>query len=513
MAVSGAPALTSGAKAGQSDQKCIHPLSRFRPALRGAVWPQSAGHSLAGRQGAAVNRGEPISTLIQRVQPVDGIYVLTGVQRRTDRKNNPFWDFFLKDSSGSVNGKIWATRGRLTPETLESDIYAHVVGRSGSYNNTPQVTVDSVTPLTPEEIAGLDEADFVAPSPYDGRAAYEELMALAEREFTYEPWKNIVRSFFADGDNAALFMRASAATSMHHAGSGGLAVHTLGVFRVCQAEADVYPDMDRQILLAGALFHDIGKMREMKSTVFETTYTPEGNLMGHLVLGCFMLEPYCRAAGLPDALREHFFHLILSHHGRIDFGAVKLPQSREALALSTADYLDSHMNMMDLHLKDVPTGQCSYVKGLDAGLYHPERTPGGSSDRVPSGAGGAPGVRGSEENAGFEQAPASASVKNSGDAGVLSAAENVPSSEAGPQDIPDDWVECPPEEIPFDEAMPEDFVMAPEPTPDCHTEEVEKNGGSAPEKPEREETAGEGRRKLRKHTRVQQGSLLNLGEK
>lgn len=460
-----------------------------------------------------MNRGEPISTLIQRVQPVDGIYVLTGVQRRTDRKNNPFWDFFLKDSSGSVNGKIWATRGRLTPETLESDIYAHVVGRSGSYNNTPQVTVDSVTPLTPEEIAGLDEADFVAPSPYDGRAAYEELMALAEREFTYEPWKNIVRSFFADGDNAALFMRASAATSMHHAGSGGLAVHTLGVFRVCQAEADVYPDMDRQILLAGALFHDIGKMREMKSTVFETTYTPEGNLMGHLVLGCFMLEPYCRAAGLPDALREHFFHLILSHHGRIDFGAVKLPQSREALALSTADYLDSHMNMMDLHLKDVPTGQCSYVKGLDAGLYHPERTPGGSSDRVPSGAGGAPGVRGSEENAGFEQAPASASVKNSGDAGVLSAAENVPSSEAGPQDIPDDWVECPPEEIPFDEAMPEDFVMAPEPTPDCHTEEVEKNGGSAPEKPEREETAGEGRRKLRKHTRVQQGSLLNLGEK
>ena len=255
-----------------------------------------------------MNRGDSISALIQREQPVDGVYALTGVQKRLDKKSNPYWDLVLKDRSGSVAAKIWMTRGRLVPESLDNDIFAHVVGRVEFFNGMPQVKISGVTPLTPGEIAGMDISEFLPPSPYDGRGAYGELMSLADREFTYAPWKNLVKGFFGEEGNATLFMNASAATAMHHAGAGGLAVHTLGVFRACQAEADLYPDIDRQILLAGALFHDIGKMREMRSTAFETTYTPEGNLMGHLTLGVLMLEPYCRKAGLPDpqSLLAHF---------------------------------------------------------------------------------------------------------------------------------------------------------------------------------------------------------------
>ena len=329
-------------------------------------------------------------------------------------------------------------------------------------------------------------------------------MALADREFTYAPWKNLVKGFFGEDGNATLFMNASAATAMHHAGAGGLAVHTLGVFRACQAEADLYPDIDRQILLAGALFHDIGKMREMRSTAFETTYTPEGNLMGHLTLGVLMLEPYCRKAGLPDPLREHFFHLILSHHGHIEYGAVKPPQSREALALFAADYLDSHMNMMTSHLKEIPVGQCAFVKGLGAGLYHPERTPGTDPEPEPPEQSDAPGARGSEESADFRVAPASAAVKSSGDAGVAD-------DGAGPIDIPDDWVECPPEEIPFDEALPEDFVTEKAVSPECHTREVKEEKFPASEKPARETAGDGGRKKPHRHVRVEQCSLLNFG--
>lgn len=226
--------------------------------------------------------------------------------------------------------------------------------------------------------------------------------------------------------------------------------------------------------------------------------------MGHLTLGVLMLEPYCRKAGLPDPLREHFFHLILSHHGHIEYGAVKPPQSREALALFAADYLDSHMNMMDSHLKEIPTGQCAFVRGLEAGLYHPERTPGTDSEPESTDQNDDPGARGSEESADFRVTPASVAVKSSGDAGVTDEG-------AGPIDIPDDWVECPPEEVPFDEALPEAFVTEQAMSPECHTREVKEEKFPVPEKPARE-TAGEGgRKKTHRHARVEQCSLLNFG--
>ena len=130
-------------------------------------------------------RDSSISALIQREQPVDGVYALTGVQKRLDKKSNPYWDLVLKDRSGSVAAKIWMTRGRLVPESLDNDIFAHVVGRVEFFNGMPQVKISGVTPLTPGEIAGMDISEFLPPSPYDGRGAYGELMSLADREFTY----------------------------------------------------------------------------------------------------------------------------------------------------------------------------------------------------------------------------------------------------------------------------------------------------------------------------------------
>lgn len=132
----------------------------------------------------------------------------------------------------------------------------------------------------------MDISEFLPPSPYDGRGAYGELMSLADREFTYAPWKNLVKGFFGEEGNATLFMNASAATAMHHAGAGGLAVHTLGVFRACRAEADLYPDIDRQILLAGALFHDIGKMPGDAEHCFRDNVYPGGQSHGAPHAGC-----------------------------------------------------------------------------------------------------------------------------------------------------------------------------------------------------------------------------------
>ena len=140
----------------------------------------------------------------------------------------------------------------------------------------------------------------------------------------------------------ASFRVCPAAKGVHHAYVGGLLEHTLSVFRLCRRIADQYPELDRQALLAGALFHDFGKIREFSGGL-ANDYTDEGRLLGHLMLGVEMLAPYLAKSGLDEGLQRHLKHLILSHHGELQFGAVRQPHTAEALALHYADNLDAKM--------------------------------------------------------------------------------------------------------------------------------------------------------------------------
>lgn len=256
-------------------------------------------------------------------------------------RNGPYWRLTLTDASGGVEAKIWhplsADFADIAPGSL---VWAE--GRAELFRDQVQLVVERMRFLSPAEQAALDEAAFLPSSPYPLDGMMDELLALCREEFHHGPWRKLVLDFFADEGLRADFRICPAAKGIHHAYAGGLLEHTLSVFRLCRSLADLYEELDRQVLLAGALFHDMGKIREFSGGL-ANDYTDEGRLLGHIMLGVAMLEPFLVRSGLSGALQMHLKHLILSHHGELEYGAVRLPQTAEALTLHYADNLDAKL--------------------------------------------------------------------------------------------------------------------------------------------------------------------------
>ena len=206
-----------------------------------------------------------------------------------------------------------------------------------------------------------------------------ELHDLIGKEFVHKPWRKFVQGVFRDAELAAAFRVCPAAKSVHHAYVGGLLEHSLGVFKLCRRLADQYAELDRQTLLAGAIFHDIGKIREFSGGLVND-YTDEGRLIGHLELGIEMLAPFWQKAGLEEGLVRHLKHLILSHHGEPAFGAVRLPQTAEALVLHYADNIDAKMAQCRglFAALEAEEGWTPYQATLSRALFRGPRTPQGS---------------------------------------------------------------------------------------------------------------------------------------
>ena len=291
-------------------------------------------------------------------------------------RNGPYWRLTLADASGALEAKIGhplsAAFNAIPVGTL---VWAE--GRAGLYRDQVQLSVEQLRLLTPEECAAVDQAALLPASPYPLDDMLDQLTNLCKAEFVYPAWRKLALGFLHHADLRARFRVCPAAKSVHHAYVGGLLEHTLGVFTLCRRIADQYPELDRQTLLAGALFHDVGKIREFSGGV-ANDYTTEGRLLGHLMLGLEMLSPLLAKSGLDAALQEHFKHLVLSHHGTLEFGAVRLPQTPEALALHYADNLDAKMaQCRGLFAQLGETGQdwTPWQATLSRPLYRAAHTP------------------------------------------------------------------------------------------------------------------------------------------
>ena len=264
---------------------------------------------------------------------------LIGAASLQQSRNGPYWRLELRDTTGSLEAKIWsplsAEFSNLAPGQL-----VEVGGRVGLFREQPQVTVENLRPLTDAERDALNLADFMPASPRPPAQMLAEAEALCRAEFTHKPWRTFALAVLGDEAIRARLLTAPAAKSVHHAYVGGLLEHMLSVAGLCLRMADHYPELDRQTLLAAALFHDIGKLEEMNGGL-TTEYTDAGRLLGHIIQGLAMLEPFLAASGLEPDLALHFRHLIASHHGEPEFGAPKQPATAEAFALHHADNVDA----------------------------------------------------------------------------------------------------------------------------------------------------------------------------
>jgi 3'-5' exoribonuclease len=274
-------------------------------------------------------------------QTVTSFFLVHEKEVRATREGKPYLRLELGDRTGTVEARMWENF-ESTADTIARDDFVKVQGRVEVYRNKPQLAVDRLRRAEPGEV---DPADYFPHTTQDVDQLYAQL-----REFVASvrnPWlKRLLESVVEDPEIVPKLKRAPAAKTIHHAYLGGLIEHIVSLCRLSRVVAAHYPEADADLLLAGAILHDIGKIDELS---YERSfhYTTEGQLLGHIVLELEMVTKKMDAIeGFPGELKTLVQHLIISHHGQYAFGSPKLPMFREAVMLHYLDDLDSKMGAM-----------------------------------------------------------------------------------------------------------------------------------------------------------------------
>ena len=271
-------------------------------------------------------------------QAVTGYFVVTSRQTKSKKDGSPYFALTLADSTGQIEARMWDTSD--AGEFASGDV-VKLRGQVSRYQDKLQITVDRIRRAAPAE---FDLGDFVPKTECDVDELWAALGSYVE-SFTDPHLKALMQSFLDDPEIAAALREAPAAKTLHHAWIGGLLEHIISLLGVCDLAAKHY-GVHRDLLLTGAMLHDIGKLHELRwGTTFE--YTMEGQLLGHITIGVGMVDRKMDLIeGFPPALRLLVRHLILSHHGKYEFGSPKLPMIPEAVLLHYLDDMDAKMQTM-----------------------------------------------------------------------------------------------------------------------------------------------------------------------
>ena len=276
-------------------------------------------------------------------QAIHDLFLVREMSRGETKAGKPYLSLVLMDASGEISGRIWENAEQLMGECPPGAVVS-VIGQAQAYKGVLQLRIDSLSRIADSEV---DLALFVPSVQGNVTAMAKELLKLAgsvENPFL----KELLLSLFGDRRLMQSFKKAPAAKAMHHAYVGGLLEHTLGVARLADSVSGLYPGLDRSLLMAGALLHDIGKLKEFSFDSFPFEYSDRGRLVGHMVLGIEMIQEKINGiSGFPEDLGDRLKHLILSHHGRYEFGSPSLPMMQEAFALNFLDDLDAKINYLD----------------------------------------------------------------------------------------------------------------------------------------------------------------------
>jgi len=269
------------------------------------------------------------------------IYLCKSKQILSDRNGKSYVSLVLQDKTGTIEGKIWGFNNEI--EQYEAMDFVHIDARVISYQDTLQLNISKIYKGREGEYY---PEDYFPSTSKDIEAMYKEI-----KEFVASikdaNLKSLAEDFFVNNhDFIKSFKKHSAAKAVHHSFVGGLLEHTLSVVKMCDFFAANYPLINRDILITAALFHDIGKLREL-SAFPENDYTDEGQLLGHIYIGANTLSEHIKKKDkFPPKLANELVHCILSHHGELEYGSPKKPATIEALALHFADNTDAKLQTM-----------------------------------------------------------------------------------------------------------------------------------------------------------------------
>jgi 3'-5' exoribonuclease len=256
--------------------------------------------------------------------------------------------------------------------TCGEGCFVKVQGQVSKYQGRYQITITKMRLAADSEI---DATDFVPATKFDVGEMWAELRGYVDA-FANPELKLLVFAFLDDEEIARAYRDAPAAKMLHHAWIGGLLEHVVALVRVCRATAPFYPEVDPDLLVTGAILHDIGKIREL-SWGSSFSYTLEGQIVGHISIAQGMLrEKIATLPGFPEKLRILVEHMILSHHGKYEFGSPKLPMTPEALLLSALDDLEAKMQAVrNEFARDAAAGKSAgemteWVRSMDRQLLN-----------------------------------------------------------------------------------------------------------------------------------------------
>jgi 3'-5' exoribonuclease len=285
-------------------------------------------------------------------QSVSSHFLVREKEIRTSARTGSSWlQLELADRTGCISAKMWDNFAALVA-TFERDDVIHIRGRVKLYNGQKELTLEQIVPALERD---YDLVDFLPHTKHDVDKLYAELCAAVAA--AKNPWiKRLLSSVVEDSAIVPKLKRAPAAMTMHHAFLGGLLEHIVSMMGLASAVAAHYPELDADLLLAGVVLHDIGKTDELRY-MRGISYSTEGRLLGHITMGVKLVhDKIMDIPGFPSPLAALVEHLIVSHHGSLEFGSPSLPQTCEALALHFIDDLDSKMASVRSTLELLPAG-------------------------------------------------------------------------------------------------------------------------------------------------------------
>ena len=284
-----------------------------------------------------------------------GVLLVRASTKRTTQGGKGFMDLQLGDRTGTIPAKVWDWPGDpIPPNTI-----LRVEGQGEDYNGHLQLKLRRQEPVPPEE--GRTVAEFVPAAPETPENMLREIRETAEA-LRDDSLRGIVCKLLDWASEGGRLLSAPAAKSMHHATLGGLLHHTVVMLRAAKALAAVYRFLDKDLLFAGVIVHDLGKLDEMETdpdSGMVTAYSRDGRLVGHIVRGVVNVE---KAAACTGASRERatlLQHLVLSHHGEAEFGSPVPPKFPEAEVLAAIDRLDAKLYEMHAALQGTKPGEFS----------------------------------------------------------------------------------------------------------------------------------------------------------
>jgi 3'-5' exoribonuclease len=269
----------------------------------------------------------------------DGFFLVLAKQQRTTKNNKPYLSLVLGDKTGQLEGRIWElTDPRIAKDFDRGDI-VKARGNASRFDERLQMKIDQLRVASPHE---ADKTDMLPCTHCDVAELWRQLVGFAE-SLTNPYLKLLLTTLLDDPALSAAYREAPAAKQLHHAWLGGLLEHVISLCTLADRVAPHYPLLDRDLLMTGVILHDIGKVRELSWEVgFE--YTVEGMLLGHIQIGAALAERTMDSLpNFPPKLKTLVLHMILSHHGKLEFGSPKLPMIPEALVLNFIDDLDAKM--------------------------------------------------------------------------------------------------------------------------------------------------------------------------